>query len=478
MAKSHWIIKRSEDGEFLAATVTRKGQSFHCSAVQTLQDPEHLTGHVNLVLESSKAVVLVEEFPDVKDDILQLQIHLALDRHALLDPGDSASISHRFIEERRQKKLLSIIAQPESKTLDGIQAVTAGNKVQLERCVPSVAAITALLGQLNSDPYIVLLITKSSAFLMGARAGITLFLQSIPLSGPAEVESGVAAHAISFGRQTLDRDFEIDSCKLVCLGEGRESFDFEGLDEENWIPDWSHCLAAKGDDIILYPALFGSLFSGNAYSYLSPEYVLASRLKKVASHLTTLTAIACIILGAFAYSTFTTNKPLLQQRDTEKRALAIAANDVRESIPDPQSVQRITSYMDTMHKAQTEPSAANLLREIAQVLPEKVLLNNLKITREVPVIDATENYSDLNPMDQDSEETVAQPTAVLMLSQQLVISLDCYSQGEYSLVKARFDQAVAGLSSRFLLRNVEWNYAENNQTGSFRCELMVTGENI
>jgi hypothetical protein len=485
MTKSRWIVKRSEDGEFLAAEVTRKKQFFHCSAVQILKDPKLLTGPVNLALESSKAVVLVEEFPDVKNEIMQLLIHQSLDRNALLEPGEKFSISNRLLEERRQKKLLSIIAQPESLTLDSITKVTHSSKVHLECCVPSVAAVTALLAQLGPDPYIVLLITKHSAFLIGVRAGCTLFLQSIPLSAPAEVESGVAAHAIGFGRQTLDRDFEIDSCKLICLGEGRDSFDFKTLEEENWVPDWSHCLQAQGNDIILHPALFGSLFTGNTYSYLSSKYIIASRLKKAAANLTALTAVAGIILGYFSYSTFNSNKPLLLQRDKETKALSQAANNIRKDIPDPLSVIRIASIIDTMHKVQTEPSAADLLRNIALVLPEDVVLNNLTIYRETPAGSAMNESSTEPPptmgmaaMPQEPEETVTAPPAVRLLSKQLVINMDCVSHGEYSHVKARFDQTVAGLSSRFLLRNVDWDYTEQNQMGSFHCELIFTGERI
>ncbi|MEE4242096.1 MAG: hypothetical protein V2I36_11575 [Desulfopila sp.] len=272
MAKSHWIIKRSEDESLIASAVKRKGKIFHCSGVQSLHDAGNLAGTISLTIDSSKASVLIEEFPDVKDDVLQLQIENKINQLALFNVEENISTAYSVINERRQKRLLSIIAQPEYLTTEGIQTVSVSGRVQLENCVSTVAATACLLQQLGPDPFIVLLITRLSALLIGVRDGVPLFLQSIPLSGPAEVDSGVASHAIGFGRQTLQRDFEIDSCRLVCLGEGRDSFDFEALDEENWIPDWSHFLSAEGNDIVLYPGLFGALFVGSRFSFLPVGY--------------------------------------------------------------------------------------------------------------------------------------------------------------------------------------------------------------
>ncbi len=481
MAKLQWIVKRSEDGQLFAASVKRKGRVFQCSSVKNLQDGQELGGDVHLALESGNAAVLVEEFPEVSDDILDLQIQNKLDQLALFNMGEVVSTAYTRLEKRRQKQLLSIIAQPEHLTEEGVAAVTAGTSVDIKSCVPAVAAIAALLKQLNPEPYIVLQITPLSAYLMGVRNGIPLFLQSVPLSGTAEVESGVAAHAIGFGRQTLQRDFEIDSCKLVCLGEGRDSFDFEGLDEENWIPDWNHCLAAEGNDIVRYPALFGSLFIDSSFSLLSSEYIRAGQLKKLASIITMSAGFACIALAGLAYYNMDHLKPLQQRLDSERRQLSRKAGEVRRITPDPDIVERVKAYMDIMDKVAIEPSIAMVLRDIARALPDKVLADDLSIIREAGSTAVDDDPMMAVPppgmeaMPEEPEMSDAGSPAERMLSQQIVVSLTCSSKGEYSLVKARFDKTIKGLAAHFTLRNMDWDYSEKDNAGTFHGELLLEG---
>ncbi len=481
MAKSQWIVKRSEDDQLFAASVISKGRVFQCSPVQKLQDGSELGGTIHLTLEANDAAVLVEEFPEVKADILDLQIQNKLDQLALFNMGEVVSTSYALLEKRRQKQLLSIIAQPEHLTEKGIQVVTAGLKVDLQSCTPAVAAIAALLKQLGPEPFIVLLVGRLSAYLAGVRNGIPLFLQSVPLSATAEVESGVAAHAIGFGRQTLQRDFEIDSCRLVCLGEGRESFDFEGLDEENWIPDWNHCLAAEGNDIVRYPALFGSLFVESNFSMLSVEYARAGQLKKLSSLLTVMAGLACIVLATLSYLNMEKLKPLQIRLDVEKRELSRDVGDMRRITPDSDTVERVKVYMDIMDKVAAEPSIAMVLRDIAISLPDKVLVDDLRITREAGSSAVEDDPMMAVPppgMDAMPDEpgiSVAGSPAEQLLTQQVVVSLTCRSVGEYSLVKARFDETIKGLAAHFSLRNMDWDYSEKEGIGSFRGELLLEG---
>jgi hypothetical protein len=483
MMKSQWIVKKSEDEHLIAASVKRKGKVFLCSPVEPLKDSSKLSGLVHLSLESSKAEVIVEEFPKVKDDILELQIQNKLDQLALFSVGEEIATSYAILEERRQKQLLSLIAQPENLTGEGIGTITSGGKVDLKSCVSAVAAIAALMKQLDPDPYIVLLITRISAYLIGVRNGFPLFLQSVPLSAPAEVESGVAAHAIGFGRQTLQRDFEIDSCRLVCLGEGRESFDFEALEEENWIPDWNHCITAEGGDILHYPALFGSLFIEERYSMLPVEYVRAGQLKKVSFYLSIAAGIGCIVLAALAYQHMERVAPLQQQLELERRQLSENAGKVRRVTPDPEMVDRVKVYLEIMDKADAEPSVAMLLEDIARALPENVFADKLKISRKIGETDKVEeDPMGIPPPGMDTAMpdspgvVVSGSPAEALLGQTITVHLACSSKGDYSMVKARFDQTVKGLSARFSLRNVDWDYSETEGGGSFGAELLPAGE--
>ncbi len=481
MSRKQWIGTRNEDNRFLAAECKRKGQVIHCSAVHQVDAPEELTGTLSLAVSSSKASILVEEFPKLKEDLLKLQIENKLDQRALFDVGEAVSISYHKLEERHQKQLLAIIAQPSTLTLKAIEEATSGGNIEVKTCVPTIAAVAALMKQINPDPYIVLFIGRLSAFVIGVRDGIPLFLQSIPLVGPAEVETGVASHAIGFARQTLHREFNIASCKLVCLGEGRNNFSFAELEEENWIPDWSHCLVAKGDEIALYPGLFGALFTETNFSYLPAEYGRAGRLKKTAALITIFLICGTVFLGVLTYQN-TKNNILLKSRIAqEKTALAREVKEIRRILPAPDQAARIESYLNIASQVAGEEETAAMLLAIAQLLPANVHVHTLTIAREKKTsTDGSETTALIPPPGSEpmDEEQPSQdiPAAELLLKQPLSISMVCNSAGEYSRVKSRFDMTVARLATRFTLKDVEWEYSEDQAEGTFRCKLMVTNK--
>ncbi len=481
MSNKQWIGTRSEDDRFLAAEFQRKGPVLHCSAVHQVDTPSELSGTLSLTVSSSKASILVEEFPLLKADLLKLQIENKLDQLALFDVGEAVSTSYQKVEEQRQKQLLAVIAQPAAPTLKAIEEATSGDKIQLQDCVPTIAAVAALMKQISEDPYIVLLLDRLFAFVIGTRAGIPLFLQSIPLYGPAEVEAGVAAHAIGFARQTLHREFNIENCKLVCLGEGRNNFNFQALEEEDWIPDWSHCLAADEDEIALYPGLFGALFTETNFSYLPAEYGLAGRFKKAATIITLLLICGTLFFAALAHQNMKSNDLLKRQLNQQKRTLVRDVREIRRILPNPDQVTRIQSYLNIADQVAAEEETAAMLLAVAELLPANVTVQSLTIAREKET--STDQLDTTAPIPPPGSEPMAEEQTALdvmpaeqLLKQPVSITMLCNSKGIYSRVKSRFDETVTRLATRFTLQDVEWEYAEEKNEGSFRCKLMITNK--
>ncbi len=479
MSRKQWIGTRSEDNRFLGAEFRCKGQVIHCSAVHEVDTPKELSGTLSLAVSSSKTSILVENFPILKANILQLQIENRIDQLALFDVGESVSTSHYSLEEQQQRQLLSIIAQPRVLTLNAIKEATSGGKIDLKTCVPAIAAIAALMEQISQEPYVVLFVDRLSAFVIGVRDGIPLFLQSIPLSGPAEVEAGVASHAIGFARQTLHRDFNIERCKLVCLGEGRNNFNFEELEEENWIPDWSHCLVANEDEIVLYPGLFGALFTKADFSYLPTEYGVAGRLKKSAAIISVFLICGTALLGILTRQNIRDNDLLKNRVVQEEAALVREVGKIQNILPDPNQVRRIKTYLNIANQVAEEEEAAAILQTLAEILPANVNVHTLTIEREKATItDGMDVTAPIPPPGSEpmDEEQTAQTGAAAeqLLKMPLRITILCNSNGQYSRVKSRFDMTVARLAARFTLKDVEWKYLEDKAQGTFRCNLMIT----
>ncbi len=476
MAKAHWLVKQSEKGGLSATKVRRRGEQFYCTPVQAIDNLDNLIGKVAVALESDKTIALVDDFALIKDNVLSLQIHQKIDRLALFEVNEQITVAHRFLAKRRHLQRLSVIACSENTVTDGIQTMIAGGKRELALYVSNVAAIAALLQQVNTDPFIALYISEHTAFLAGIKDGAVFSLQSVPLAEPAVVESGVAAHALSFARQNLERDFEFNNCRLICLGVGRENFDFAGLGEENWIPDFSHCLQSEGNEIAMYPDLFGLLFmESDSYSFLPDSYRFASRLKKTAALLTGGAVAGSIILTALAYFNYQDNQSLLLQLTKERTELSLLAGEVHRLIPDEERFKQVETFKNIRDRAKSEPSVGMLLADISRVLPDGVYITNLKIERIAGNNDENEARA-MRAMDMDEEygrSGLAQAPAERLLRQQIIVNLNCISTGEFSHVKARFHKTVAGLSSKFILEDLEWQYDETNRTGYLSSRLLL-----
>lgn len=482
MAQAHWLIKQRENGRLSAVKVSRRGKLFSCGRVEEMDNPDNLSGRVDMSLESKKIIALVDDFGLIRGDILDMQIHKKIDQLALFGVGEKIITARHFLGKRRHLQQFSVIAGPEELVITRVQRILAGGSRKLNICVAAVAAIASLLQEIGSEPFIVLCINEDTAFTAGVQDGAVFFLQSVPLEAPALVGSGVAAHAIGFARQSMARDFEFDDCRLVCVGTGRESFDFAGLGEDNWIPDWSHCLEADDNEIVLYPDLFGLLFMGpDSYSFLPPDYRIASRLQKTAALLALGAISASLVLGTLSYLQYHDNQPLLLQLAKEKNELSRAVAETRYLVPDGDEFRQIKAFKNIRDKADREPSAGRVLADISRVLPAGVYIVELQINRDAAVAGEEGRY--MGMMEADMSMAGSFPAAgqeespgEQLLNRQLVIDFLCTSQGEFSHVRASFSRTVAGLSSIFLLEDIDWQYDETTKTGSFSGRLSIPKE--
>ena len=481
MGNPHWILRRNPKGQLFGASVKRKGKVYHCTAVRQITDPAKLKGKASLCINSSKTVVEVGEFPFLKKDILQLQIKNRLEQLALFDVNEAINISYHVIQNQSQQQSLSIVAVPEELVVAGIRDVTQSRRVELLTCVSMAASIASLLKQLGSDAFIVLLLSQDKAYVLGVRDGIALFRQTIPLSSSGEVDPETASHAIGFGRQTLERDFGVDKSRFLCMGERKDEVEYEDLGEENWVPDWSHCLHVEGDDLLRYPAIFGTLFTSSSYSYLPEEYKRASRLRLLSRLLVIGAGIGAVVFSGLSYQNVQKLDPLRSQLQKERKEMSSDIATLKQQLPDPNNVEQVKAYLDIEAKAAVQPSVSLFLQQIAAVLPENVTLLTMKITRKsrdteqesVTVIPVPGQSPD---MAMELPEQGTQTKAEILLGQELVVHFNCASKGDYGRVKARFEEALKGFSSLFSLHAVDWGYEEKRRTGYLDCELLLTGE--
>ena len=481
MNKPHWIFQRTPEERLLAASVKRRGKVYHCSAVQEIAGSVTPKGKACFCVDSNKTVVEVTDLPLLKKNILQLQIKHKIELLAIFDVKEAIAVSHRVIRKHSQQQSISIVAIPEELVVAGIHLLTKSYSLELINCVSMAASIASLLKQLSNEAFIVLLLTHEKAYVLGVHNGTALFIQGIPLSISGEIELDATTHAIDFGRQNLARNFDIDESRFLCLGEAREKVNYEDLGEENRIPDWNHCLNAEGDDILHYPALFGTLFISNSYSYLPEEYNLAFRLKQLSRILALGAGVGTVVFSGLYYQNLQKLDPLRSQLQIERMHLSRDINELRKKLPNTNNVTQVKNFLNIKEKSAKQASVSQFLQKIATALPKNVTLLSMEITRETGS-NAQKAVTAIPAPGQSPEMGTEVPgqggkaKAEILLDQVLVVHFSCISTGDYGRVKARFEEAIKGFSSLFSLRTVSWRYDEKSTTGHLDCELQLSGE--
>ncbi len=482
MNKPHWVLQKTPVGQLFGFSIKRKGKVYHCAAVRKIDDLGIIRGKACFCIDSNKTVVEVTELPVLKKNILQLQIKNKIELLAIFDINEDISISCKTIQQQSQQQSLSIVAIPEELVIAGLHELTESYDIELINCVPMPAAVAGLLKQLGNDAFIVLLLTHEKAYVLGVHNGIALFIQGIPLSITGKVDPEATIHAINFGRQNLARNFDIETSRFLCMGENRGKVEYEELGEENWTPDWSHCLHGEGDDILCYPAIFWALLTDASYSYLPEEYKLTSRLRRLSTFLVFGAGISAIILSGLSYQNMQKVVPLRSQLQRERQQLTKNIAALRQRLPDSNNVTRVKAFLDIQKKVAVQPSISLVLQQIATVLPQNVTLLTMNITRKKGENTEQESGAQIPIPGQSSDMEILPPEhgskakAAILLDQQLIVHFNCSSKGDYGRVKARFDKAIKGFSSLFSLGAVNWGYEEKKQTGYLNCELLLDGE--
>ena len=481
MNKPHWIVQRTPDERLLGASVKRRAKIYHCSTVKEMTDSKNLKGKACFCVDSNKTVVEITDLPLLKSNILQLQIRNKIELLAIFDVNEAIAVSHRIIEKQSQQQSISIVAIPEELVVAGIFHLTQSYNLDFLNCISMPAAIASLLNQLSNEPYIVLLLTQDKAYILGVTNGIALFIQGIPLSSRGEIETEATTRAINIGRQNLAHNFSTDTSRFLCMGDAREKVNYEDLGEENWAPDWSHCLKAESDDILHYPALFGTLFTDSSYSYLPEEYTWAYRLQQLSRILVFGAGLGAVVFSGLYYQNTQRLDPLRSQLQKERQQLAHAVHNLEKQLPDSNNVAQVQAYINIGKKAARQPSVSQFLQQIASVLPKNVTLLNMEVTRQstnnkqeaataIPIPGQSPNMAPLQ------EKQGSRAKAEILLDQGVIAHFNCVSQGDYGRVKARFEEAVKGFSSLFSLSAVTWGYEEQSTTGHLDCELQLSGE--
>lgn len=499
MAKKQYVIEQIENGGYLVGEVRRQGSGWYCHQPIALSSlAGSLKGEATLVIRSASGLVVTDEFPSLGRELLLLQMTKRLDQLALLDVGDKGAICYRALEQRNTKHLYTMVVVPQKTLSDGLTAIVDQGRLPLKICTAAAAAIAALLGRLSVEPWIVVFVSEFHAEIIATRNGLAIYQQRLQVNTDNEVETSMLPHAINFCRQSLRRDFAIDSAQLIGLGPGRDQLRASPLAAELVEPDLATAGFSGPADLLRYPELFGALFVDRDFCFLPAEYKKSLTIGRLSKGLAIAAGCAALILGGLSWQNHVNNDQLAASLISRHQQLATDLARIKAQLPAVEAVKQQEVYGKILEKGKNEPRLTAILADIASQLPPQVKVESFAVERrvriapQVPMTVLPDPATQTMPADQAPlaplaplpsigsqapQEPLAGPQAVVEsgpeneLDKEMVLLLAVGTSGAYERVRATFGQVVNDLATRFRLEEIDWNYTENDDSGRLKCEL-------
>lgn len=458
MAKKGWFLTKTASDEWLAAAVTGKQCHPSCSSIQKGLPPlVDCTAKVSLA--SQQLLVLVADFPLTGKEILAMQIRNRVAKMALFDEGTEIVFCSKQLRTRGSRQQLAIVVMPAAIVEKSLKELSI--KTEITILVPAVVSIASLIAQVCTDPLLLLLAIDEGVEIMIIANSMPLYYQLLPMMEAGQVDSTILSHGVDVAMRTMARDFEIKPEKIILFGSNREMIDPAELGLSEYIPDFSHCLEVESSALLNFPALFGTPFVPPSISLLPNNYKLAWKIQGIATFTSWGLAAAAIVLTVLAALNYHDNLTLKSHLASETACLTDNITALKERLPPASKIENLQIHLKQNKQAALEPRLSLLINEIAKALPNEVFIRELTINRQAKQADhlAAQHDTDYSAFD-------------IKPRTDFVVHLACESLGSFAQVKARFDQAAAALADGFHLRQISWNYSEQNKTGTFVVELL------
>ncbi|WP_457576664.1 hypothetical protein [Desulfomarina sp.] len=483
MALTHLALSTGQ-GKYLRTDVRKKGGKYICTPVKEHERLESSGLKKTLLLSfaSSQAMVLLEDFPPLAHKLLLMHVERQLENRALMDEGVKSAITYKILDAKGEKRLHSLIILPRNDVWPVIENIVR-KRTFIRTATPSIAALGALTAQFTSDPLIVIMARENSSELTAFRNGTPLYMQPFPMTGPGEFDSTMLNHAISVCRQALLRDFQIEKAQLLIMGERRKSIDIGETGLDRLEPDWKSLpISTSRQSICDWPELYGTLFIGQEYSYLPPEYSFSHKIKKINNWTTTLCTLAAVGLSVLAWNTHQQNSSLEKQLSKQQVVLDERTEILRRNLPASDSLKNLEHYLDIIGRGILEPRLSNLFETLALAIPKTIHIEKLTVRKATPVFPTGKTTGSTLPPpgyanpSQQKNITIEPQTPEGNQKKSVVMDISFSTAGNYRNVRADFEKTVTNLSRSFALKNIEWGYLESEKNGYLKGQLWVRKE--
>ena len=505
MSDRRYLVKITEEKTYIVSSVTKKQGIWFCSQPRDCIDlPTNLTGKIHAAVQSSKNHIFTEEFHPLKKELLQLQMNKHLDQMALFDAGVKGVFCYFPIEQRQNKHLYLVSVLPEKDAEEALESITSVNRSVVQSIAASSSCLAAVLHLLSPEPFIAVLAYSSYSLIIGVRDGHALYLQRLQAGMLDDLDTGVLSNALNFCRISLQRDFGIESPKIICFGPARHQITSENLGHPLYTPPLPAALQSDHSDFLTYPDLFGALFVQPEHNFLPDEYKKSIVIRKATTALTCVIFIASAILSSLWWNTRTSNQLIESQLLAKQQQLNQHIAQIQAELPNEETIQSQETYAQLIHSLAQEPQLHTVLANIVAALPEDIQIVILFLDKSATVSDQEKSNTPVDssprsapssiPPPQKNLETVIAPVASGAegttlsttgntvknpeedLQKTMSIKLVLSTKGSSEISQSRFETTILNFSKKFSLSNIRWGFNESSESGYLAFEARIQGK--
>lgn len=479
---SLFVAERKGDGTWLRLAVLKGGRYPVFGGIEdTGGDAPVKTGVLCLVVHSRQTYILYEAFPNVKHDLLILQINDRLRNSGLWSEGPGG-LAHciRPVSGHDGRSIYSILSLPRD-DLEPFLALGLRKALSLRAATSAVAAISAFLGVITHEPVLAACFLDEGLELIAAQHGIPVYLQLVPPGPEGQFDGDMIAKTFDIVFQTVRRVHEIEIKKIVILGPNRHLCP-ETIGEYNiWTPDWDAFFKTDEPSLIpLYPTLFGAYFIDSAFDFVPASWRFSWRIQTASQWMAAAAAVGGIVFFASGlYVDKTINAGIQSEMAARKGAVIQERDALQKILPQGQERDTLQKFVDLMARYERQPRLDAMVLALTQALPEGVSISELKIERgQAQGNGAQPQAAQPAPAqmhNQGGVSTEASGTdAQGLLDRPLEIKLDLSVSGDYGRCRDRFNEATKAIqcSGMFKIQGIHWEYDEKAGQGRFSCLLL------
>ncbi len=355
-------------------------------------------------------------------------------------------------------------------------AIEAG--MRIEKCVPHVASIAALMGRLTKEPVMACIFNNTYLEILVAQKGIPYYSQISPLDDELfDVE--LIHQAILHVRQIIDSKFNKTVKKTLFFNAKDIPLPDHFLKEEVWRPNLDNFVkGAKADVVWKFPELIGAAFVSKDFDCLSPELKSSYLIRDINKAAVSLALGGLIILGATGNYLSVQKDKVQVKYEQLTTTIKKRKEEVLAKLPEKEEIKNFKQIVRVINEVAKEPSLDTLLYSIAASVPEKVIIDQLHVKRSE--IQQTDTKEEIPPPEAFSGENISpdlnQQETNNFFQRPLVVTLKFLTKGDFQQVKTRLEKTVDLLGNKFQVDHIRIEYKEETGEGHLACQFEISGE--